>query len=143
MPGGVSIPFWVFSLPRQLRTDTCSLSGTRFNPVLGFLPASTSGRLRGGVVPAVSIPFWVFSLPRHTRRPIQDSRLSFNPVLGFLPASTTSPIQGAAERTPCFNPVLGFLPASTRPYASYVSTMYRVSIPFWVFSLPRPVESRK
>jgi len=114
----VSIPFWVFSLPRLRRSPSPFTSTSRFNPVLGFLPASTRRRSsryarmrkfqsRSGFSPcldplgrprrccrsSVSIPFWVFSLPRRARHCTGASpSLRFNPVLGFLPAST-----GASE----------------------------------------------
>ena len=85
----VSIPFRVFSLPRRTRDLLDFGSAPRFNPVPGFLPASTWNRehdvrmtdqfqSRSGFSPCldfrgrptgtrrgrVSIPFRVFSLPR-------------------------------------------------------------------------------
>jgi len=112
---GVSIPSWVFSLPRHIgrerrndrtvafqsrpgfspcldaRSNFWRCSGSCcFNPVLGFLPASTwlSTDTRLSAAP-VSIPSWVFSLPRRDRLMIATSPSDcFNPVLGFLPAST-------------------------------------------------------
>jgi len=90
----------------------------------------------------------------------QDRLTGFNPVLGFLPASTP-PSGDDRSSTMCFNPVLGFLPASTAGQMDYRryhwvfqsrsgfspcldqrldhkrGNAIRVSIPFWVFSLPR------
>jgi len=69
----VSIPFWVFSLPRQVAGPAeRSALVQRFNPVLGFLPASTPGDFAGDFV-------------HHC----------FNPVLGFLPASTRPQKKGS------------------------------------------------
>ena len=107
-----------------------------FNPVLGFLPVST------------------------TASHVKTSALSFNPVLGFLPVSTHYESPPSASST-CFNPVLGFLPVSTRALGVVVVVVDRfqsragfspclddlrrrparrgrnVSIPCWVFSLSR------
>jgi len=142
----VSIPFWVFSLPRHLKDRDDPPGEGSFNPVLGFLPASTPNcglyymKKSEVSIPfwvfslprpysydpdiqntEVSIPFWVFSLPRPTRcRRRRRSATSFNPVLGFLPASTVRRRSRTAvavrPRTRSFNPVLGFLPASTRQF---------------------------
>jgi len=94
--------------------STCAL-WPGFNPGLGFLPAST------------------LAVGRH--RQAWDG---FNPGLGFLPASTRSPSCVGWTVEPCFNPGLGFLPASTRPRSTRGCNVSRVSIPVWVFSLPRP-----
>jgi len=133
----VSIPVWVFSLPRQSSIDW---SASRAN---------------------VSIPVWVFSLPRrysvkslHKWRRLFQSRSGFspcldpscmvvcirldgcfNPGLGFLPASTKSSY-GSSDTNLSFNPGLGFLPASTATSRGNCGES-RVSIPVWVFSLPR------
>jgi len=86
---------------------------TRFNPVLGFLPAATpfcwtlrvslfmfqsragfspcrdGWRRVGSLVLLVSIPCWVFSLPRPAAMSAASATVeSFNPLLGFLPAAT-------------------------------------------------------
>jgi len=88
--GSVSIPSWVFSLPRLRHPYALEDGPPGFNPVLGILPASTkqngpTDRRTG----RVSIPSWVFSLPRPPARIRSVSlRSRFNPVLGFLPAST-------------------------------------------------------
>ena len=85
----VSIPLWVFSLPRRRRAEASrSLHGVSIPLWVFSLP-------RHRVVPAgnqlqrVSIPLWVFSLPRP---PVTVLSVwyswSFNPALGFLPAST-------------------------------------------------------
>ena len=113
----VSIPSWVFSLLRpgdltvsfpfqeepfqsrrgfspcfDARPPTTRLSSsTSFNPVVGFLPASTWHGQASAVKP-----------------------MCFNPVVGFLPASTLI-TRRPAIRTSSFNPVVGFLPASTSP----------------------------
>ena len=65
----------------------------------------------------------------------------FNPVLGFLPASTSDGTEQWRFSTFGFNPVLGFLPASTFDSTSPSLALVDVSIPFWVFSLPRPTAS--
>jgi hypothetical protein len=59
----VSIPFWVFSLPRRRGNWPERQSTKRFNPVLGFLPAST---------PLISLP---------SRRRLFQSRSGFSPCL--------------------------------------------------------------
>ena len=61
-----------------------------FNPVLGFLSASTGYRKK----------------PANTLN-------GFNPVLGFLSASTFAAVCSSSKLSMCFNPVLGFLSAST------------------------------
>ncbi len=134
----VSIPSWVFSLLRLSTHPQATPRKTRFNPVLGFLPASTrmARRRRRQVaivsipswvfsllrpecvvsrerVGKVSIPSWVFSLLRH--RPYQYmSNYPFvsipSWVFSLLRRHRGGRIRG---RSPGFNPVLGFLPAST------------------------------
>jgi len=85
----VSIPVWVFSLLRRQRDDLLAAMFNRFNPGLGFLPAST--RADGPDVVLVA---------------------RFNPGLGFLPASTTTPstrttvaesFQSRSGFSPCFD----------------------------------------
>jgi len=136
--GRVSIPIWVFSLLRPPIPFGSDNTVRRFNPDLGFLPASTFG---------VSLP------ARFSWR--------FNPDLGFLPASTGRTQRARTSTAPCFNPDLGFLPASTDerceavaigcPFQSRsgfspcfdvpdrrrVRRTRDVSIPIWVFSLLR------
>jgi len=66
----VSIPVWVFSLPRRYWCRwTARTQCHCFNPGLGFLPASTDRwRVHHGQHTYVSIPVWVFSLPRRSGR---------------------------------------------------------------------------
>ena len=135
----VSIPVWVFSLPRPAggrhhRRDP----DQGFNPGLGFLPASTPIRARptpaGSTFQSRSGFSPCLDMSNPTAAATTPTR--FNPGLGFLPASTHS----ARRSTPsssCFNPGLGFLPASTQHPRRTDSDARTVSIPVWVFSLPR------
>jgi len=134
----VSIPFWVFSLPRrepgtisrgidkfQSRSgfspclDACVCksvtmlrrvfqSRSGFSPCLD--PVTVDGRSK---VACVSIPFWVFSLPRHGARDLALRR----PVVVSIPFWVFS------------------LPRLRTCVPD--SILLSVSIPFWVFSLPR------
>ena len=86
----------------------------RFNPGLGFLPASTIAYVARVISPRVS-----------------------NPVLGFLPASTHQVVRfGREDRVsiPFWVFSLLRLPA----VGVRVVRRQRVSIPFWIFSLLRP-----
>jgi len=133
----VSIPVWVFSLPRLSPSCRGTARGECFNPGLGILPAST---VRAGVAllepHGVSIPVWVFSLPRPaTSRPTRPCS-RFQSRSGYSPCLDGQGWRSPPRTTWCFNPGLGFLPASTR-HVSANEALQQVSIPVWVFSLPR------
>ena len=110
----------------------------RFNPVPGFLPASTAGpsrvvangggfQSRSGFSPcldrkqrlhhpeaeSVSIPFRVFSLPRRSVITPGAARRRFQSRSGFSPCLDRKSPRPSPPSAASFNPVPGFLPAST------------------------------
>ncbi len=163
---GVSIPSWVFSLLRPERrgwtpSSTCfnpvlgflpastslgqrdANAGTGFNPVLGFLPASTSAHMRiGNCISVVSIPSWVFSLLRPSRPTSAGASSTVSIPSWFFSLLRLRPDRHSRQAGHSFNPVLGFLPASTISEHTLLSRRDRVSIPSWVFSLLRRLRRR-
>ena len=88
----VSIPFWVFSLPRLDRHDEHGRAPLLFQSRSGFSPCldrRTHRSLRTRVTPFQSRSG--FSPCLDSRPPtLISARMSFNPVLGFLHTSTAS-----------------------------------------------------
>jgi len=109
----VSIPVWVFSLLRRRHLPAVLADERRFNPGLGFLPASTPPR------------------PAGSRR-----SAGFNPGLGFLPASTFGVARESLRGGVVSIPVWVFSLLRHGLVRARVARE-RVSIPVWVFSLLR------
>jgi hypothetical protein len=131
-------------------------SRSGFSPCLDAIKAASES-----IIGFVSIPFWVFSLPRRKEHRAKfvslqefQSRSGFSPCLDGLacdPAGPTGKFQSRSGFSPCldcfdwagrsgrkgFQSRSGFSPClDSRPVAR--SQRLPVSIPFWVFSLPRP-----
>jgi len=159
----VSIPVWVFSLLRQPEPDDPGVALRWFQSRSGFFPCFGAPARRRTVDEAVvSIPVRVFSLLRRDQWLATRLYYEFQSRSGFLPASAHSSMswqiatvafQSRSGFSPCFgsrlgnpgrgeksgfNPGLGFLPASAVGRED-LDVDRGISIPFWVFSLSRPV----
>jgi len=138
----VSIPVWVFSLPRRPILPAGRCRTPPFQSRSGFSPCLDPRRRPLAGQQPVSIPVWVFSLPRPRDGRKRQPRVVSIPVWVFsLPRPVDLDEIFAPVRR--FNPGLGFLPASTTAGPLRTVPSGRVSIPVWVFSLPRPGRGRR
>jgi len=158
LPPQVSIPVWVFSLPRSV-TVSGDTTLNLFQSRSGFSPYLDQ---RAGTGLAedvqVSIPFWVFFLSQLAMNAPAKAFIAFQSRSGFLPVSTTEDYRAAQGHvqlfqsrsglSPCldprigairgtatagFNPLPDFLPASTAGWGPACDRTQYVSIPLWVF----------
>ena len=139
--GLVSIPSWIFWLPRLKRSIRSACVSPAFQFRRGFsgclditdsLPSSnqTSFQFRRGFSGCLDS-----SGPSVRRVSLQR----FNSVVDFLAAST-SPTRCRRQTRPRFNSVVDFLAASTSQMW-FGLFLKLVSIPSWIFWLPRPLSN--